>query len=255
MKLYSPILLATPALGRKTLDGPMPVHKMNVSTAFTLPSVNVTEGMYSFSIAETGRKEGYHVNIHYQWAKHTKGIRNTLLGATGGAAIGAGAGYALAGTAAVGAAGTAAVGAAVGAVLFASLFVGIAIMAKDSIRLVKAATQEWKLIHTPSIIPGTFQLENIQRLEEKSRLLDAQLLGLGNTVSGTYAFRARLVAEPADRSNPGEKIVVLQFIDLTNHEAHWVVQKGNRLVLSEDKVTAFSLSPTTENEEAMLRAN
>ena len=41
MKLYSPILLATPALGRKTLDGPMPVHKMNVSTAFTLPSVNI----------------------------------------------------------------------------------------------------------------------------------------------------------------------------------------------------------------------
>ena len=42
MKLYSPILLATPALGRKTTDGPMfDVHEMNVSTAFTLPSVNI----------------------------------------------------------------------------------------------------------------------------------------------------------------------------------------------------------------------
>ena len=114
-------------------------------------------------------------------------------------------------------------------------------------------TQEWYLFHTPTNIPGTFHLVNNQRDGGERRPLDAQMLGL-NKPFGPYALRARLVGEPIYRLNPDEKIVVLQFIDLTTNAAYWVAKKGKRLVLSERKVTVFSFSPTkAESTTSSLR--
>ena len=249
MKLYSPILLCTPALARQSADGKLlAVHELNVSTAFTLPPTNVTEGMFTISIGETGKKEGYYVNMRHQGEKKKNRLFHALGWTTGAAVVGGGISY-MAAVAAI------ATGAAVLAVPAAIIMLLAVFLAKDSVKLQNKKHSEWQVIDTPTSIPGTFQLETT-RNDGTPRVLDAQLLGLKHSPS-TWALRAREVDDSLIHLQSGEKIVVLQFIDLTNNEAHWLAKKGSRLVLSGKKVTAFKFSPSAEMEvpATSLRGN
>ena len=77
--------------------------------------------------------------------------------------------------------------------------------------------------------------------------MDAYMLRL-NKPSGSYALRARLAKKSVhERANPCEKIVVLQFIDLTTNEPYWVARENGYLVLSKLRVTVFKFSPNAES--------
>ena len=251
MKLSCPILFCTPVFGSQSAANktmPAGVPEFNVSMAALLPPVNLTEGMYDISIGETGRKEGYFVDIRYKW----KRIMPWSLGPLGGGAAGLAVILGLFDVASDFSAGVVVLSSLafiLSIPLAITALVSGSIFAKDSVVLNKKKNREWQLTPTNNSTPGTFTLANI-RHNGNPRDLDDKLLGLHKRLrkgSSAWTLQAREVYAPLVTLQPGEKIVVLQYIDLTStYEPQWLAIKGSsRLSLSEQKVTAFKFSPAS----------
>ena len=89
-------------------------------------------------------------------------------------------------------------------------------------------------------VPGTFQLDNVRSFGEEPYVLDGTVFGLKNP-SSTYVLAARLFNDSLIHLQPGEKLVVLQLVDLSG-EPHWLNIEKSGIVLSEKEATKFKFS-------------